>query len=283
MEIEVVGVVGCGLMGTGIAQCVAQAGYRVLMFDTRAGQAEQSKAEIGNRLKRAVEKGKMTEDEREKVVDLIVPVNRLDDMHSANLVVEAVPERADVKEQVFELLDSTVSPACILATNTSGLSVTRIASSTTRPEKVVGIHFFYPAPVMKLVEVIRGLGTSEETYSKTKVFVERLGKTAVDAPDYPGFIVNRLLIPMINEAAYCVMEGAKPQDIDNAMKLGCNHPMGPLELADFVGIDIVLATMTGLLEGFGDDKYRPCPLLKKLVEAGYLGRKEKRGFYAYGD
>ena len=283
MEIEVVGVVGCGLMGTGIAQCVAQAGYHVLMFDTRAGQAEQSKAEIGNRLKRAVEKGKMTEDEREKVVDLIVPVNRLDDMHSANLVVEAVPERADVKEQVFKLLDSTVSPACILATNTSGLSVTRIASSTTRPDRVVGIHFFYPAPVMKLVEVIRGLGTSEETYSKAKVFVERLWKTAVDAADYPGFIVNRLLIPMINEAAYCVMEGAKPQDIDNAMKLGCNHPMGPLELADFVGIDIVLATMTGLFEGFGDDKYRPCPLLKKLVEAGYLGRKEKRGFYAYGD
>jgi 3-hydroxybutyryl-CoA dehydrogenase len=204
-----------------------------------------------------------------------------DALSPADLIIEAVYENLAVKKEAFKALDGVAKPGAILASNTSGLSLTEISAVTGRPDKVIGLHFFYPAPRMNLVEMVRGLATSEQTYEQARAYVEAFGKKAILAPDYPGFIVNRILLPMINEAVFCVMEGAKPEDVDAGMKLGCNHPMGPLELADFVGVDIALATITGLYENLRDPKYRPCPLFVKMVEAGWLGRKTGRGFYTY--
>ena len=205
----------------------------------------------------------------------------MEDVKGSEIIIEAVPEKMELKKSVFTQLDEVADLEAIIVSNTSGLSISEMAAVTKRPHKVMGVHFFYPAPVMKLVELVRGLATDEETYQKVKEFAVSLKKTAVDAPEYPGFIVNRILVPMQNEAAFMVMEGCKPEDVDAAMKLGANHPMGPLELTDFVGVDVMLATMTGLYEGFHDSKYRPCPLLENMVKAGRLGRKSGQGFYKY--
>ena len=205
----------------------------------------------------------------------------MEDVKGADMIIEAVPEKIDLKKSVFEQLDKLADPETLIVSNTSGLSISEIAAATSRPDKVMGVHFFYPAPVMKLVELIRGIATADETYDKVKEFAIEIKKAVVDAPEYPGFIVNRVLVPMQNEAAFMVMEGCTPEDVDNAMKLGCNFPMGPLELTDFVGVDVMLATMTGLYNGFHDSKYRPCPLLETMVKAGHLGRKSGQGFYKY--
>ena len=226
-------------------------------------------------------KGKITEAEKAEVLERLTYSSHMEDVKGADLIIEAVPEKIDLKKSVFEQLDKLADPETLIVSNTSGLSISEIAAATNRPDKVMGVHFFYPAPVMKLVELIRGIATADETYHKVKEFATAIKKTVVDAPEYPGFIVNRVLVPMQNEAAFMVMEGCKPEDVDNAMKLGCNFPMGPLELTDFVGVDVMLATMTGLYNGFHDSKYRPCPLLETMVKAGHLGRKSGQGFYKY--
>jgi 3-hydroxybutyryl-CoA dehydrogenase len=281
MEKKTVGVLGAGLMGAGIAEAAARAGYNVVMVDTDAGALLKGKGRIVASVKKSVEKGKLDAAAAEQVISLTRSGASLDELASADLVIEAVYENLAVKKEAFKKLDAVIKAGAILASNTSGLSITEISAVTKRPEKVIGLHFFYPAPWMKLVEMVRGLATSDATYNEGRAFVESIGKTAILAPDYPGFIVNRILLPMINEAVFCVMEGAKPEDVDAGMKLGCNHPMGPLELADFVGIDVALATIMGLYENLRDSKYRPCPLFVKMVEAGWLGRKTGRGFYKY--
>ena len=207
----------------------------------------------------------------------------MEDVKGASIIVEAVPEKIELKKSVFAELDRLADPEAILVSNTSGLSISEIAAATKRPNKVMGAHFFYPAPVMKLLELIRGIATDDETYAIMKETAKTIGKTTVDAPELPGFMVNRILVPMQNEAAFMVMEGCKPEDVDNAMKLGCNFPMGPLELTDFVGVDIMLGTMKGLYQGFSDSKYRPCPLLENMVKAGHLGKKSGQGFYKYDE
>jgi 3-hydroxybutyryl-CoA dehydrogenase len=283
MGIERLGVVGAGQMGGGIAHVAAQAGFSVVLHDVSDALVGRGLEAIGKNLARAVEKGKFASEERAAILSRIVPQTTLGALADCDLVVEAVVERFEVKAQVFRELDRTVRAGAILATNTSSISVTRIAATTERPERVIGMHFMNPVPVMKLVEVIRGLATSDATAQEVTQLAQRLGKTPVECRDFPGFVSNRVLMPMINEAVYCLHEGvATPEAIDTILKLGMNHPMGPLALADLIGLDTCLAILEVLQEGLGDPKYRPCPLLRKYVEAGWLGRKSGRGFYLYG-
>ncbi|HUP56812.1 MAG TPA: 3-hydroxybutyryl-CoA dehydrogenase [Bdellovibrionota bacterium] len=282
MKFQKVGVLGAGQMGIGIAQTAAQSGVTVLLADQNLELAEKGKAKIAGFLKKLIEKGKLTEADQQKTLGAIQPVRGMEDFASAPLVIEAVTENPTLKFELFRKLDQACAPGTILASNTSSISITTIAAQTKRPEKVAGIHFMNPVPVMKLVEGIRGLQTSDETFRTVREFSESLGKTFVEASDQPGFAVNRILMPMINEAVTALHEGvASASDIDVAMKLGTNQPMGPLELADFIGLDTCLAIMNVLHEGLGDSKYRPSPLLKKYVAAGWLGRKSGRGFHRY--
>lgn len=275
-------VLGAGTMGSGIAQVVAQAGFPVVMCDVEERFVKRGLSLIDKNLSRQVEKGKMTAADKEAILGRIKTTTTMADGADVDLVIEAIIENLELKTNVFRELDITIKREAILASNTSALSISALAAATSRPEKVIGMHFFNPAPVMQLVEVIKGSATSEETFMAIKVMVEKLGKTAVAVNEAPGFIVNRMLVPMINEAAYILMEGvASPEDIDTAMKLGANHPIGPLALADMIGIDVCLAVMETLYVEFGDAKYRPCPLMRKLVRAGYLGRKTGKGFYVY--
>jgi 3-hydroxybutyryl-CoA dehydrogenase len=282
MDIRTIGVVGAGQMGGGIAQVAAEAGHDVILCDIEERFVTKGLGAIRKNLDRAVEKGKTTPEHRDAALARIKGTTSLQGFASCDLVVEAVVEQLAVKERLFRELDGICGKHAILASNTSSISVTKIAAATSRPEQVIGMHFMNPVPVMKLVEVIRGLATSDATAEATVALAEKLGKTPVEVRDFPGFVSNRVLLPMLNEAIYCVYEGvATPEAIDTVMKLGMNHPMGPLTLADFIGLDTCLAIMEVLHEGLGDDKYRPCPLLRKYVEAGRLGKKSGRGFYDY--
>ena len=282
MEVKTFGVIGAGQMGNGIAQVAAMSGLDVVMNDISDEFVERGMGTITKILSRAVDKGKMSEDDKNAVLERIKLSTSLKDMASADFVVEAAIEREDIKFQIFKDLDDVCDSQAILATNTSSIPIGRIAARTTRPEKVIGMHFMNPVPVMKLVEVICGIATSQETFKMTWDLAEKFGKTPAKAEDYPGFIANRILLPMINEAIYCLYHGVGTrEDIDTVMKLGMNHPMGPLTLADLIGLDTCLAIMQTLYDGFNDSKYRPCPLLRKYVEAGWLGRKTGRGFYEY--
>ena len=282
MDIKTFGVVGAGQMGNGIAHVAAASGLEVIMHDISSELVERGIQTITKNLNRGVEKGRMTETERDAVLGRIKTSTDLKNMASADFVVEAATENEPIKFQIFKDLDNICNPDVILATNTSSIPIGRIAAQTGRPGKVIGMHFMNPVPIMKLVEVIRGLPTSAETFKTTWTLSEKFGKTPAEANDYPGFISNRILLPMINEAVYCLYHGVgNRESIDTVMKLGMNHPMGPLALADLIGLDTCLAIMETLYEGFKDSKYRPCPLLRKYVEAGWLGRKTKRGFYEY--
>lgn len=276
-----VAVIGAGLMGGGIAQTCAQAGYEVVNIDVFEPALLKAKNNIKKLLEKKVIKGTMTEDDKTEIMSRLSYSSKFEALKGVGIVIEAVPEKMEIKKDTFAKIDAIADPDTIIVSNTSGLSISEMASATKRPDKVMGVHFFYPAPVMKLAELIRGIATSDETYDKVREFAIDIKKQVVDCPELPGFIVNRILVPMMNEAAFLVMEGCKPEDVDTAMKLGANHPMGPLELCDFVGIDVMLATMTGLYEGFRDSKYRPCPLLVNMVKAGHLGRKSGEGFYKY--
>jgi 3-hydroxybutyryl-CoA dehydrogenase len=278
-----IGVVGGGQMGSGIAQVAALAGYEVLLFDVAAPQLEKALAAIGKNLQRQADKGVIESAAVAAAVGRIATATALENLSDCDFIIEAVPEIEELKLELFRKLDGIIRPDVILASNTSSISITRLAGATGRPERVIGMHFMNPVPVMKLVEVIRALTTAEETFAVTLELAAKLGKEVAVAQDYPGFIVNRLLIPMINEAIFAHFEGVgSVADIDKAMQLGTNQPMGPFTLADFIGLDTVLAIMNVLYEGFRDSKYRPCPLLVKKVEAGHLGRKSGKGFYDYG-
>jgi 3-hydroxybutyryl-CoA dehydrogenase len=282
MAVETVGVVGAGQMGNGIAHVMALAGYGVLLTDTSADALAAATGVIAKNIDRQVRKGAVTEDAKAQALARIRTTPTLADLGRADLVIEAATEREPVKAAIFEALVPHLAPHTILATNTSSISITRLASRTDRPEKFLGVHFMNPVPLMQLVELIRGIATDDETFASAHAVVERLGKTAASAQDFPAFVVNRILMPMINEAIYTLFEGVGTvTSIDTCMKLGANHPMGPLELADFIGLDTCLAIMNVLYDGFADTKYRPCPLLAKYVEAGWLGRKAGRGFYDY--
>jgi 3-hydroxybutyryl-CoA dehydrogenase len=275
-------VIGAGQMGSGIAQVAAQAGMQVIFNDLREEFVQKGLASIGKILERNVAKGKITAGEREAVLARITPSTALEDAAKADFVVEAASENLAIKTKIFQTLDRAARPEVILATNTSSLPITEIAAVTGRPGQVIGMHFMNPVPVMPLVEVIRGIATSGETFATVDALARAMGKTPVEVNDAPGFISNRVLLPMINEAIYCVHEGvATPEAVDSVMKLGMNHPMGPLTLADFIGLDTCLAIMEVLYEGFADSKYRPCPLLRKMVKAGWLGKKSGKGFYEY--
>ena len=282
MDIQTIGIVGAGQMGNGIAHVMALAGYDVLLTDVSADALANAVQIVTGNLDRQVTREKISASDRDAALARITTTQTLSDLGQSDLVIEAATERETVKQAIFEDLIPHLKPTTILTSNTSSISITRLASRTDRPEKFMGFHFMNPVPVMQLVELIRGIATDRETYDACKAVVDRLGKTAASAEDFPAFIVNRILMPMINEAVYTLYEGVgNVQSIDSSMKLGANHPMGPLELADFIGLDTCLAIMNVLHDGLADTKYRPCPLLTKYVEAGWLGRKTQRGFYDY--
>ena len=282
MKISKVGIVGAGQMGNGIAHVFALAGYDVLLNDISAEGLEKAIATIDKNLARQVSKEKISQSDMDATMARITTTLSLEDLGQCDLVIEAATEREDVTNAIFDQLQPHLKPTTILTSNTSSISITRLASRTDRPEKFMGFHFMNPVPVMKLVELIRGIATDDETYQAMLQVVESLGKISASAEDFPGFIVNRILVPMINEAVYTLYEGVgSVTSIDQSLKLGANQPMGPLELADFIGLDTCLAIMNVLYDGLADTKYRPCPLLTKYVEAGWLGRKTKRGFYDY--
>ena len=282
MDIKTIGIVGAGQMGNGIAHVMSLAGYEVLLNDISKDALDAALTTITRNMERQVSRGKITESEQAEALSRIRTTTTLTDLGQSDLVIEAATERETVKQAIFEDLVPHLRPHTILTSNTSSISITRLASRTDRPEKFMGFHFMNPVPVMQLVELIRGIATDEATFAACKAVVDRLGKTAATAEDFPAFIVNRILMPMINEAVYTLYEGVgNVQSIDSSMKLGANHPMGPLELADFIGLDTCLAIMNVLHDGLADTKYRPCPLLTKYVEAGWLGRKTQRGFYDY--
>jgi len=279
---EIIGVVGSGTMGNGIAQVAARAGYNVIMRDVKEEFLQRGMSAIDMSLQRDVDKERLGAEEKTAITARINSTTNLDALSDASFVIEAVTEDLEVKTALFKSLDQITRPETILASNTSSISITRLGAATQRPDKVVGMHFMNPVPVMKLVEVIRGIATSNETYQKVRQLTEKLGKTALECNDSPGFVSNRVLMPMINEAIFTLHEGvATRESIDGIMKLGMNHPMGPLALADFIGLDICLAILHVLYDGFGDSKYRACPLLQRYVDAGWLGKKTGRGFYEY--
>ena len=280
--VEHVLVVGAGQMGAGIAQVALGAGLRVTLVDVSEAAVAKGKERIAAGLKKLVEKGKLDEAKGQAALSSLATATSVESVQGADFAIEAATENEELKKRIFASLDAVVKPGGILATNTSSIPITRIAAATKRPENVIGMHFMNPFPVMQLVEIIRGAATSDETYATTRALAERMGKTTVVSKDYPGFIVNRILIPMLNEAAFALMEGvASVEDIDTAMKLGTNQPMGPLQLADFIGLDTCLYIAEVMHKGLGDPKYRPCPLLRQYVEAGWLGKKTGRGFYNY--
>ncbi|WP_170518095.1 3-hydroxybutyryl-CoA dehydrogenase [Ruegeria atlantica] len=282
MDVKSVGVIGAGQMGNGIAHVLALAEYDVLLNDVNQDALEAAVAAIEGNMARQASRGKITDEAMQAALKRVKTTLALPDLGQTDLVIEAATERESIKQAIFEDLQPHLQPHTILTSNTSSISITRLASRTDRPERFMGFHFMNPVPVMQLVELIRGIATDEETFNTCKSVVDRLGKTAASAEDFPAFIVNRILMPMINEAVYTLYEGVgNVQSIDQSMKLGANHPMGPLELADFIGLDTCLAIMNVLHEGLADTKYRPCPLLTKYVEAGWLGRKTERGFYDY--
>ncbi len=279
---EIFGVVGAGTMGNGIAQVAARAGFHVVLRDVAEQFLTRGMSAIDKSLQRDVDKERLTVDDKQIITSRITTTTDLADLRDAFIVVEAITEQLSVKTEVFKSLDEIVQDDAILASNTSSISITKLAAITGRPDKVIGMHFMNPVPVMKLVEIIRGAATTDETYQAVHALTEKLGKTPLECHDSPGFISNRVLMPMINEAIFALYEGvASRESIDGIMKLGMNHPMGPLTLADFIGLDVCLAIMNVLHDGFGDSKYRPCPLLKRYVDAGWLGRKSGRGFYEY--
>jgi 3-hydroxybutyryl-CoA dehydrogenase len=276
-------VIGAGTMGNGIAHTAAASGFNVTLIDVDRSILDRAVSTISSNLQRGVDKGKTTAREKQASLGRIRTATDDQAIANADIVIEAIIEKFDAKQALFQKLDGLAPKQCVLASNTSSISITRIAASTKRADKIIGMHFFNPVPVMALVEVIRGIATSDDTYQRVEDLAKRMGKTPIEVNDYPGFVSNRVLMPMINEAIFALYEGvATAEAIDGVMKLGMNHPMGPLQLADFIGLDVCLAILRVLEEGFGDPKYRPCPLLVKMVDAGWLGKKTARGFYTYG-
>ena len=281
-QIHIIGIVGAGTMGNGIAHVAARSGYRVVLSDIDPKAIERALATISRNMDREVERGKYSVESKSEAIARVSPTVRMEDLSAADFVIEAVIENIDAKLKIFRALDSIVRHGAILASNTSSISITKIASATRRPGNIIGMHFMNPVPVMNLVEIVRGLETADETQSVTESLAVSLGKTPVTVNDSPGFVSNRVLMPMINEAIYCVMEGVSTaESVDQVMKLGMNHPIGPLALADMIGLDVCLYTMEVLHSGLGDPKHRPCPLLRKMVDAGHLGRKSGEGFFKY--